>query len=314
MIEIVFSESAEGGLKLAQSYGRGKYQGGCASVFLGPVNGRQPTAAEIEAARLAAEEKEHLAWEKAAPIGGSAADVFCFPLALGFGGIGQSDFWGERAYALKQLSACWPEYAGTDSRISAAKERLSAVLKRCAEEPVRIWFSDYPDDACGMHWLLSHLIKRACEIRVVKLPNEELREDTLILYSAWAEVCPGEWHRFLKNEEVLTGLQIRAKVSRWRELQAENMPLRAVVSGRLMSLNADAFDHFIRMEIGKAEVEFRQARVIGNVLGRHPFGFGDGFIALRMEEMIRRGELEILEETGEGEPTYKRKLKKVQHT
>ena len=313
MIEIVFSESAEGGLKLAQSYGRGKYQGGCASVFLGPVNGRQPTAAEIEAARHAAEEKERLAWERAVPIGGSAADVFCFPLALGFGGIGEADFWEQRRLALERLTACWPEAAVVEGFIAKAKMNLETVLDRCAEEPVRIWFSDHPDDACGLHWMLSHLIKRACEIRVVKLPNEELREDTLIEYCAWAEVDPGEWHRFLKNEEVLTGLQMRARVSRWRELQQENMPLRTVASGRLMSLNADAFDHFIRMEIDEAEVEFRQARVIGNVMGRHPFGFGDGFIALRMEEMIRRGELEILEEAGEGEPSYRRILKKAQH-
>ena len=313
MIEIVFSESVEGGLKVAQGYGRGKYQGGCASVFLGQVNGRKPTAAEIADARLKAEEKERLAWEKAQPIGGSAADIYCFPLALGFGGIAEADFWEQRRLALEQLTACWPEYAGTDRRISAAKENLSAVLERCAAEPVRIWTSDHPDEACGMHWILSHLVKRAGEIRLVKLPSEELREDTLVEYHGWGEVYPSEWHRFLKYEEKLSGLQIRARVFRWRELQEENMPLRAVVSCRLTSLKADVFDHFIRREIDRAEPEFRQAQIIGNVLGKYALGLGDGFVALRMEAMIRAGELEIIEDAGEGEPSYRRILKIARH-
>ena len=312
MIEIVFSESAEGGLKLAQSYGRGKCHGGCASVFLGMINGRKPTAAEIEAARLEAEEKERRAWEEAQPIGGSAADVYCFPLALGFGEISECGFWEKRRYALEQLTAIWPEHIEHENRISGAKKNLEAVLARCRDETVRIWTSDNPDEACGMHWLLAQLVKKACEIRIVKLPKEELRENSLTEYLGWAEVHPGEWHRFLKYEEVLSDLQIRARVCRWRELQEENMPLRVMVGGRLTSMNADAFDHFIRWEIDQAGQEFRQARVIGAVLGKHPFGFGDGFIAMRMEEMIRRGELEILEEAGEGEPSYRRKLKKPQ--
>ena len=43
MIEIVFSESAEGSLKVAQSYGRGKYPGG---AFSGRVESVSSSAAE----------------------------------------------------------------------------------------------------------------------------------------------------------------------------------------------------------------------------------------------------------------------------
>ena len=259
MIEIVFSDSAEGGLKIAQSCGKGKYHGGCASVFFGTINGRKPTAEEIEAARREAEEKERRAWEEAQPIGGSSGDVFCFPLALGYGSIAETDFWKERMRALEQLTACWPENIGLEGRICEAKERLEAVLARSREEAVRIWTSDSPDEACGMHWLLVQLVKKAREIRIVKLPKEEMREDALFEYRGWAEVHPGEWHRFLKYEEVLSDLQIRARVCRWRELQEENMPLRVMVGGRLISMNADAFDHFIRWEIDQAGQEFRQA-------------------------------------------------------
>lgn len=54
MIEVVFSDSACGSLKMAQRYGEGEYQSGV-SVFLGYVGGRQPTEKEIEDARQQAE-------------------------------------------------------------------------------------------------------------------------------------------------------------------------------------------------------------------------------------------------------------------
>ncbi len=310
MIEIVFSESAESGLKIAQSYGKGRYQGGCTAVFLGKIDGRRPTAQELEAARREAEEKERRAWEEARPIGGRAGDVFSFPLALSYGEISADHFWEKRKSALKQLSTCWPEHNCAEQWISESQEKLKTVLERCSTEAVRIWTGDNPDEACGMHWMLSMLIKRTEEVRLVKLPNEEVRGDVLREYRGWGEVLPGEWSRFLEYEETLSKLQIRSRVCRWRELQEENMPLRAVVSGRLTSLNADAFDHFICMEIDRAETEFRQARIIGNVLGKYPIGVGDGFLAMRMEEMLRAGKLEILADAGEGEPSYRRILRK----
>lgn len=62
MIEVVFSDSACGSLKVAQHYSEGEYQSGI-SVFFGYVDGRQPTEKEIEDARQQAEKEERLAWD-----------------------------------------------------------------------------------------------------------------------------------------------------------------------------------------------------------------------------------------------------------
>ena len=43
MVEIVFSESACGSLKIAQTYGRGKYRGSAISVFIRHENGSVPS-------------------------------------------------------------------------------------------------------------------------------------------------------------------------------------------------------------------------------------------------------------------------------
>ena len=46
MVEIVFSESACGSLKIAQTYGRGKYRGSAISVFIRHENGSVPSSNE----------------------------------------------------------------------------------------------------------------------------------------------------------------------------------------------------------------------------------------------------------------------------
>ena len=55
MVEIVFSESACGSLKIAQTYGRGKYRGSAISVFIRHENGSVPSSNEMKEAPLQAE-------------------------------------------------------------------------------------------------------------------------------------------------------------------------------------------------------------------------------------------------------------------
>lgn len=51
MIEIVFGESAEGSLKVAQRYGKGKYPDGTVSVFLCHKDGCEAMDEELEVAK-----------------------------------------------------------------------------------------------------------------------------------------------------------------------------------------------------------------------------------------------------------------------
>ena len=87
MVEIVFSESACGSLKIAQTYGRGKYRGSAISVFIRHENGSVPSSNEMKEAQLQAQEQECIAWENAIPLGGKSSDVYCFDMALSVGDI-----------------------------------------------------------------------------------------------------------------------------------------------------------------------------------------------------------------------------------
>jgi hypothetical protein len=70
------------------------------------------------------------------------------------------------------------------------------------------------------------------------------------------------------------------------------------------------YDDLIVREIAAEDEEFHEAMVIGRVLGKYQLGIGDSWVALRIEEMIRAGKLQVVKELAEDSPIYHRILKK----
>lgn len=314
MIEIAFSESARGSLKIAQHYGKGKYNGGAVGVILSGSF----TQAEIEAARRRAEEQEKRRWEEAVPLDGNPGDVYGFDLALSVGDISGDCLGIERQRALEAMCSVWnmPDISVFISeKIERAKADLETVLVRNgAGEPVRIWYSHNPDELCGLHWLMAAMcpLKGKGDIYAVELPPWiQWDDDTVVRYNGWNDVSPGEFGRFVTAQKRLSDVFVKACAGEWRQMQTENMPLRAVLNGRMTGVPENFYDSFIRREIGRQDGIFHEARLIGDIIGKYQLGIGDGWISRRIDAMIRNSELSIVEEAPEGGPVYRKKLKKV---
>ena len=314
MIEIVFSESAGGGLKQAQHCGEGPYMDSVAVIH---GAGATPTRREIREARERFEAQQRRAWERAVPLGGNPADVHAFSLALNVGDIAQENFWMRRKAVLERLYSVYPYgegQAAAGELVRFAEERLKTLLTRAgAGEDIRIWYSDQPEELCGFYWMMAQLdrLSRHGKIRLIKLPPwEAVDEKTARHASAWAEVDPEEYHRYLPLEQVADPELEKTCAARWRELQRENAPLRAVKDGQLTGAAETFYDDLIRREIAAEAEEFREAMVIGRVLGKYEPGVGDAFLALRIDTMIRAGELEEAAPAAADEPSYRQTLKR----
>ena len=131
MIEIVFGESACGSLKIAQTYGKGKYRGSAVSVFMRHEDGSVPSSDEMKEAQIQAQEQEHIAWENAIPLGGKSCDVYCFDMALSVGDISDNGIGEQRKNVLKKIyEEVWgEEYFYDDSNIMAIISRLRKKLE-----------------------------------------------------------------------------------------------------------------------------------------------------------------------------------------
>ena len=208
MIEIVFGESACGSLKIAQTYGKGKYRGSAVSIFMRHEDGSVPSSDEMKKAQLQAQEQERIAWENAIPLGGKSSDVYCFDMALSVGDISDNGIGEQRKNIFKKmLSVCFVEDLDyqVEEKIQKIKTTLTSVIERyVAGEEIRIWYSYNPDELCGMYWLMKQLQPLNCQttIYLVKLPTWEYgKENTMTSKIAWGEVSPGEWGNYITLQE-----------------------------------------------------------------------------------------------------------------
>ena len=149
MIEVVFSNSACGTLKLAQRYGTREYSSGIVGLLL---DGEQPSEQEIETARCKAEGQARREWETTVPLGGDPADVYCLDLALSIGEITEDEVGIQRQRVFGQiLFICPMDIKGLQENLRRTKEALAAVCARSAAgEAIRIWYSHNPDELCGL--------------------------------------------------------------------------------------------------------------------------------------------------------------------
>lgn len=317
MLEILFSDSARGSLKVAQHYGDGKYSKGRIGVIVSRGDGSKPAKREMKAAQREAEAKERVAWESAVPMGGNPADIFSIGLALSIGSITEESFLARRTEVLERLYSIYPEEVGhtaAQERAQTEAKNLEAVRRRIeAGETARIWYSSQPDEMCGLYWFLSRLTLWGASdapVVAVELPAWEALDGIVIQKNGWGEVSPGEWHRYLRFQKSLPVPLIRGYAARWKELQGENAPLRAVLNRRLISVSETLYDDLIRREIAAESDAFREADIVGRVLGKYQLGIGDAWVAMRIEKMIENGELESISAPAKDMPIYHRILKK----
>lgn len=319
MIEIVFSDSACGSLKIAQHYGKGEYQSGAISVFVSHADGSKPTEEEISAAQQEVEKQMQVEWESATPMGGNPADVYGFSFGLSIGDISENIPGEKRRQVLEWLHSVHLSFddvpAFTEELIQKGKDVLEEVCSRIsAGESVRIWYSNQPDELCGLFWFMAQINQLELQngqVILVALPDWETDDNgNALTNSGWGGVSPGDWHRHLALQKIATLAFCSGCVSHWNRLQQENAPLRAMLNGRLVSMPETLYDEFIIREIEAEENEFLEAMIIGRVLGKYELGIGDAWVAQRIEVMISSGSLIPVTEPTPDSPIYHRRLKK----
>ena len=186
MIEILFTESAAGSMKMAK--GIKNIAGSSTAVLIINDDGSNPTAEELERERAKVEEEYRRKCENAVAVEGTARDVVCFPLNLSMGDISKP-FSDERAeYLQSTVLIGGPNFAEIGAELMATARR-SLTRVQTAAEPVRIWTSRNPDEACGFCHILTCLPADA-DIRVVELPQMEVLDGEMRTYTGWGEISP----------------------------------------------------------------------------------------------------------------------------
>lgn len=317
MLEILFSDSAAGSLKTA--IGQRNFpdeSAGCIGVIATDEKGR-PLFPE-EAARLQreAEEAARRDWADAVPLEGSPQDILPFSLSLSIGPIDEDGIGPLRENILEQLLCIFPEGRQAAAEIvRAAQHALDTLLARAPHEPVRFWTDRTPDAACGLCWVLQQLRPLGLEqldLRVVDLSRLCAEGEPPLGGRCAGEISPHEWGRLARQTLPLSAERAEALAQHWCTLRQEDAPLRAVLNGRLVSAAIDLYDPYLRAVLDELDDTFQEAELIGRTLAKFPLGFGDAWLALRMEQWIADGTLKAATRPAPDGPAYHRLLRKTE--
>lgn len=307
MLQIIFSDSESGSLKLAQHCGPSTWGDGPIGFILAKSDGSEPTPEEKEEAIARLRNQWERENSRAKPVGGNAGDVLCPSVGLDIGPLsGPNEEQARFDLLTAWLGGDFPldeqdqnGHSQRDMLWKRLKEDSAALLERAKQgEPVRVWYSYSPCSLCGLYDTMWRLKDIDCPVTVIEMPHYSILEETSVTSTmGWGDVLPGDWAAYLPLERELPERVRRVMAMEWEALRWENAPLRAVVNGRLKSVGEDFYDPFIRTHIPAGT--FRIAQLIGEVLGREQLGIGDWWIAKRIQAMLEQGEL-VLVEKGNG--------------
>ena len=170
MIEILFTESAAGSMKLAK--GIKNIVGSSTAVFIHSNEEGEISPEELEAGRIRVEEEYRKKRENAIQVEGTPRDVVCFPLDLSIGDISDPFSDTRTEFLQSTVMIGGPDFSRIGAELmETARKSLERI--RADREPVRIWTSRNPDEFCGFCHVLTELPKDA-DIRVVELPEYEV--------------------------------------------------------------------------------------------------------------------------------------------
>lgn len=293
MIEVLFGESEAGSMKAAKSkVVICSKSDGPTSVWLAGKKGR-PEGASAS--------RQFSGW-----VEGTAQEVVCLGFHLDIGDILQepdSLYRSRLLYSLYFQGQWGPvEGAGDLAEILPYGKELGRLLQFLDQgEKIRIWYSQAPYSICGFYHLSSILSQYPNPVEAVRLPEYRCDLHTITSYQSWGEVAAEEFAGFLQDAKSLSREELRLYTLRWKELQQDNSPLRAVVNGRVMGVPEDFYDFLIWREIGQKPE--KQARLIGRILGHSQIAVGDWWYAKRIQEFLDQGKLKVIRDS---ERSYER--------
>lgn len=288
MLELVFQDSTTGMLKQAMTLGDCKVIAGVRMEF----------SEDGTVIREEAFTPEPYTGPK---LEGTAEDVLGIWLIADIGDISDMDGdWQGRLDLWHTINKGYEEFGESDW-VEAYSKTLKEFLARLKSEaanarPIRIWWSDTPGEYGGFCWAMSLLAGCPSPVYSVKLPDFVITEQgctkTETTSSLPIELLP----QLAAEAQLVEAWQRQAYADEWQRLVEENAPLRALVNGRLLSVEEDFYDGFLWRQM--PEGEFRVAEAIGRALVWGPAGLSDWWYAKRMRQFLKEGRLEMVKDVG----------------
>lgn len=303
MLEVCFNDSVKGALLFAQNC-----KNDTVNYLTSIVTNKKGLFARIEKIKAIKKYRERqIQLEKiAVPLGGKPEDIAGISFGFSEGDIKSpisADDCPRKEYIREMLGFYRynDDQDNTENAINEFWATCISDLQKIKSNPdkIRAWLDSTPDAQCGILFIADLLKNTNTEIHVIELPQKITTKDNIISeYRSWGEVEPQMFGTFLDKEKILSKNEVQKLAGKWQILKEENALLRVVKNGSVISTEPNYYDDLIRMEFPKGSCKV--AHIIGCALGKRKILTGDIFIAKRIQNFIKNGELIVSDEGNEG--------------
>ena len=134
----------------------------------------------------------------------------------------------------------------------------------------------------------------AVELERFNKENATQTDNTFVIRNSWGECEPKDFVNALSAARRVSQIELAANAMEWHRLKKENSPLRAVIADRVVSVPASFYDFLIWKYLGNKPVN--EAILIGKILGENQLGVGDWWYAHRIEHYIKKGKILVIDD------------------
>lgn len=157
----------------------------------------------------------------------------------------------------------------------------------------RIWYGSSAMEMSGFYYICNILKDYEVEVYAVELPNLFTIGEKTKQISSWGMVQTYEFGYLVENQRLLSKDELIYISSLWDELVEENMPLRAVISNRLVSVPAEFYDSLI---LGCFIGNVTKENIWVSEVMSLTLGIACGFVEQRIWEMGKQGIITLVQD------------------
>lgn len=211
--------------------------------------------------------------------------VIGLPLDLQLGDLhrfenAQAPFW--------TLKAQYDQDATSTDYFSDSIQKIKEVQAAIAAgDPLRVWWSETPDDLSGFYWLCDQLKGHLNQLSQVKVPMTAPKIGETLGFREWAslgEIGVDEIPQYLPTTKDVSLADRQVYEYVWANLLAENAPVRATVNGHLIGVAEAFYDDLLVRPAGQ---DWSPIRIVGETLGQYPIGVPDWWYLYRLDQLSR---------------------------
>lgn len=194
-------------------------------------------------------------------------------------------------------TAFWQKVAPNEKYpviINDMEQLLEVSAAMYKDESVQAWFwmAPWPADVCAYYWLLPYLSKhlgRFCIINIAGLPF--LDEQGKLYYPKnISEISPRELVKAKKLARQVTPGEMEVDTDEWKKMVAENSGIRVHEGGKKIVSETEGFYDAKLLSFCSQQYQ-KASKIIRQSMGKYTIPTGDVFLAYRLRELIKSGQL-----------------------